>query len=222
MKNSAPEKIRGLFAKKIKELREAKGLSKNSISGVSESYIQKIENQNFVPSGKIISKLAKALNYDSSAQLEELNRLVNQPKTETHKNPDPKNNPYLATIASSMSMQPAEQIFSKKQKRGGIIKIHLSLFSPELEPLELRLESLSDVNDLTHKVYHAIASSSIQKYQYGKTWVLIDKKNGKVIKNRRMLENLGWGQPQTDPRPLSDVGITAGSELEAIPTPCTT
>jgi DNA-binding XRE family transcriptional regulator len=210
LKNLASEKIRGLFAKKIKELREVIPLPKKGIRGVSESSMQKIENQNYVPRRETISKLAQALNYNNPAQLEELYRLANQQKT------------HSATIAPPASVQPAQQTIPKKHKQSGIIKVYLSLFSPELEPLELRLESLSDVNDLTHKVYHAIASPSIQKYQYGKTWVLIDRKSGKVIKNRRMLENLGWGQPQTDPRPLSDVGITAGSELEAIPTPCTT
>jgi transcriptional regulator with XRE-family HTH domain len=68
----------GVFAKKITELREAKGLPKSKIAGVSSSYMQKIENENFVPSGTIISKLAKALSNEGSSQLEALNELASQ------------------------------------------------------------------------------------------------------------------------------------------------
>jgi hypothetical protein len=127
--------------------------------------------------------------------------------------------PRLAAIAPNpLAVQPPAREVAAKFKSKASIKIDLSHFSPELEPLELRLATLHNVSQLTHKVYHAI-SRFVEPYHYGDTWVLRNKKTKEVIKNRRMIEELGTGHPVSDPRPLSAIGISGDTDLEAIPTP---
>jgi hypothetical protein len=100
-------------------------------------------------------------------------------------------------------------------ENGAVIKVDLARFSPELKPLELNFATLRNVGDLTNRVYLALGEF-VEPYHYGHSWVLRDKKLGTVIKNRRLIDGLGTGHPVPDPRPLSEVGVSAATELEAI------
>lgn len=67
----------GPLAKKISALRELKGLSKKGIDGISASSMQKIENENSIPSNTMLAKLAKALGGgDTEKLLQELKQLA--------------------------------------------------------------------------------------------------------------------------------------------------
>jgi transcriptional regulator with XRE-family HTH domain len=60
LKKIAPRRNQGPLARKITELREAGGKLKNGITGVSASLMQKIENENKIPSNAKLQKLAAA------------------------------------------------------------------------------------------------------------------------------------------------------------------
>lgn len=63
----------GAFASRITELREGRGVRKNGVPNISESYILKIENQGVIPSESMISKLAAGLSL--SPNLVEIEKL---------------------------------------------------------------------------------------------------------------------------------------------------
>jgi hypothetical protein len=125
---------------------------------------------------------------------------------------------HLAAIAPHPpNVQPTKQTITRKHNGGVIIKIDLSQFSSELEPLVLGLDTLQNVKQLTDEVYFAI-SNYVSPYHYGHSWILRDKVTGSVLKNRRIIDRLGPGrQAVPDLRPLSEVGITTDTELEALP-----
>jgi len=97
----------------------------------------------------------------------------------------------------------------------GFIKVDLTRFVPGLKPLNLRYGDSRCVSDLTTKVYLVI-SGFVEPFHYGHSWVLRNKKTGKIINHRRIIEGLGKDYPVTDPRPLVDEDITPGTELEAV------
>jgi transcriptional regulator with XRE-family HTH domain len=61
LKKNKSSTDQGPFAKKVTELRVRKGMAKSKMSGISSSYMQKIENEGIIPSGEMIATLAAAL-----------------------------------------------------------------------------------------------------------------------------------------------------------------
>jgi hypothetical protein len=114
------------------------------------------------------------------------------------------------------NVQAEEHKIMGQAKRKDDIIIDLASFSTKLNPLRLRLSALRDVSDLTNKAFLAL-DAFVKPYHYGHTWVLRNKATGKVLKNRRIIDDVGPGKPVADPRPLSAVNVTGGTELEAIP-----
>lgn len=90
MKNRALNPLVGPFGRRITQLRELKGLAKNGVNGVSQSYMLKIENQGLIPSNKMIAILAKSFAPNPSAVEEltaELRQLAENPLIEQRKVP---------------------------------------------------------------------------------------------------------------------------------------
>jgi transcriptional regulator with XRE-family HTH domain len=67
----------GPLAKKITELRELKGMTKSEMGGLSQSTMQKIENENQIPKKTTLVKLASALGCGETG-LTELNELADK------------------------------------------------------------------------------------------------------------------------------------------------
>lgn len=79
VKNILPEQKRSPFAAKVTELRENANFIQNAVPDVSESSIQKIENQDHVPKDATILKIASAYSKDvasKTALFNELKRLA--------------------------------------------------------------------------------------------------------------------------------------------------
>ena len=110
MKKSGHNTNLGVFARKITELREAKGLHKSKVTGVSASYMQKIERENSIPSGKFIAKLAKALANNSndatqvSTLTNELKGLAEEQKRQSKRQVEPRQE---KLAAASRAIEPA-------------------------------------------------------------------------------------------------------------------
>jgi len=126
-----------VFAKKITELRSKLSLSKKLVPGVSDSYLQKIENQNVIPSLKMILRLAKGLRYDSDEQVEELKQLANQQRKEESRSRKLPSahlaGVYRASIGTSR-IDAFRQLSSRAQKRLVIVGIgmtNLSKYAPK-------------------------------------------------------------------------------------------
>jgi len=102
-----------------------------------------------------------------------------------------------------------------KVRPTGSVMIDLTQFVAGLKPLSLRYEDLRNLSDLGNKVYMVI-SGFVEPFNYGRTWVLRNKRTGVVVNHRRMIEGLGHEYPVIDSRPLVDEGITPGTELEAV------
>jgi hypothetical protein len=195
---------RGPFAKKVFELRIRKNFTQQSVAGVSEAYIRRVENQNHQPSEAMIVRLAAAYGYDAPAQLEELKQLANQQAKGLAQAP-----------IESVSGKNAIQRIPKAENR---VKIDLSRFSTELPPFEVDYDSIKNFGHFLDEVYMMLGHHKLtQPYNYGTTWLLKDKSSAQVYLNLRILERFGPDYPVRDTRSLIEVGISPGMELEAIP-----
>lgn len=83
---------------------------------------------------------------------------------------------------------------------------------PEGIAIRLVLAEYADFNTLTDRLYFRLRGR-VDAYQYGTQWHLVDDR-GVSLQHARQLSGNGPGSKVADPRPLSALGITAGSRLQ--------
>lgn len=84
------------------------------------------------------------------------------------------------------------------------------LIGVESRPLVLPFEAFNTIDDLTDEIFLQF-QQYIPPYDYGRSWLLINRSTGKPILTRRIEEKVKYGQPSTDLRPLSDFDISPGT-----------
>lgn len=110
----------------------------------------------------------------------------------------------------------------RDQQIDNLITVDLSAFSLKLKPLKFDYGKIMNFGDLTDQVYLALGNKYLKPYRYGRAWVLVFAKSGRLIENMRMKKKLvGYERPVPDLRPLEAVGIQRGTKLRAIRIVCT-
>lgn len=114
------------------------------------------------------------------------------------------------------TLQGAAAAITNEIRESNFLTVSLARFEPTLEDLTLPVGAFSNFNELTNEIFFAL-EGRIEPFTYGTSWVLQDKESHKIFAHARMISGVGPGVPLRDDRPLSELGISAGMCLEALP-----
>ena len=104
---------------------------------------------------------------------------------------------------------------STEIKETTFVDISFTLVSLELKDKALPVRAYKSFHDFLTDIYY-IMEGAVEAYTYGASWVLRDKKNGKIFKSAGMLAGIEPGIRVDDSRTLEEVGIKAGMSLEVV------
>jgi hypothetical protein len=99
--------------------------------------------------------------------------------------------------------------------RSRALRIDLGFISADLGSAEWLVDATTTVSDLLDRLYYHV-SEHFPPATYGTLWVLVDRRSLKVFDEMGRVWAREFGRDRDD-RLLTDVGISSGTELSAVP-----
>lgn len=101
---------------------------------------------------------------------------------------------------------------SDRIKEQRFFTIKFDDFDQSIPPMTVPIDAYPTVKQLMDDVYFEL-SPRVRPHYYGIDWLMRNRDTGAVIKTRRILERVPPGRPAPDKRPLSAIGVGAGTVL---------
>lgn len=109
----------------------------------------------------------------------------------------------------------AERITNEIRHTSFITVDARSFTGSDEDVFEFPASAFRTLSELTDEIYFSI-SDHVEPFEYGYSWAIRDPRNGKTIRNARMITGTKPGIPLGDERSLAEVGIRPGMVLELV------